>query len=220
MANPGAVKNDRNRAPNLLSSGPIASQFRGNSMDREVSVGAALKGAGDSGDTQVLKSVCRSCHGGCSALMHVKDGELVKVEGDPEGPLKPRQALSDRRSDNRARLSPRPPDIPPTPGRPARIGQVGAHFLGRGARRDFREDSRDPGGIRARIDCHGHRHGPSSHPLGLQVWPRARHAQLVRAGLRPVFPSPGQYLYPDHGRSARLRFHGRCGSRAHHVLGP
>jgi anaerobic selenocysteine-containing dehydrogenase len=56
-------------------------------MNREVSVGAALKGTGSSEDTQILKSVCRSCHGGCSALMHVKDGELVKVEGDPEGPL-------------------------------------------------------------------------------------------------------------------------------------
>ncbi len=35
----------------------------------------------------VLKSVCRSCHGGCGALMHVQDGELIKVEGDPDSPL-------------------------------------------------------------------------------------------------------------------------------------
>ena len=39
------------------------------------------------GNVKVLKSVCRSCHGGCSTLMHVKDGKLTKVEGDPEGPL-------------------------------------------------------------------------------------------------------------------------------------
>ncbi len=39
------------------------------------------------GNVKVLKSVCRSCHGGCSTLMHVSDGELLKVEGDPEGPL-------------------------------------------------------------------------------------------------------------------------------------
>ena len=39
------------------------------------------------GNEKVLKSVCRSCHGGCSTLMHVKDGKLTKVEGDPEGPL-------------------------------------------------------------------------------------------------------------------------------------
>jgi anaerobic selenocysteine-containing dehydrogenase len=39
------------------------------------------------GRTAVLKSVCRSCHGGCGALLHVKDGVLVKLEGDPESPL-------------------------------------------------------------------------------------------------------------------------------------
>jgi thiosulfate reductase/polysulfide reductase chain A len=37
--------------------------------------------------TTVLKSVCRSCHGGCGVLMHVQDGVLVKVEGDPDSPL-------------------------------------------------------------------------------------------------------------------------------------
>src|SRR5262249_54199355 len=39
------------------------------------------------GSEKVLKSVCPSCHGGCSKPMHVKDGKLTKVEGDPEGPL-------------------------------------------------------------------------------------------------------------------------------------
>jgi anaerobic selenocysteine-containing dehydrogenase len=39
------------------------------------------------GETRVLKSVCRSCHGGCGALLHVRDGELVKIEGDPDSPL-------------------------------------------------------------------------------------------------------------------------------------
>ena len=37
--------------------------------------------------TTVLKSVCRSCHGGCGVLLHVCDGRLVKVEGDRESPL-------------------------------------------------------------------------------------------------------------------------------------
>ncbi|MFA7282129.1 MAG: molybdopterin-dependent oxidoreductase [Sterolibacterium sp.] len=37
--------------------------------------------------TKVIKSVCRGCHGGCSVLLHVKDGQLVKVKGDPDGPL-------------------------------------------------------------------------------------------------------------------------------------
>jgi anaerobic selenocysteine-containing dehydrogenase len=38
-------------------------------------------------NVQILKSVCRSCHGGCGTLMHVEDGRLVKVRGDPESPL-------------------------------------------------------------------------------------------------------------------------------------
>ena len=38
-------------------------------------------------DTQILKSVCRSCHGGCGTLLHVKDDVLVKVEGDPDSPF-------------------------------------------------------------------------------------------------------------------------------------
>ncbi len=36
---------------------------------------------------RVLKSTCRMCHGGCSALLHVEDGKLARIEGDPEGPL-------------------------------------------------------------------------------------------------------------------------------------
>jgi len=43
--------------------------------------------AGAQRPVQIKKSVCRSCHGGCSTLMHIRDGELVKVEGDPDGPL-------------------------------------------------------------------------------------------------------------------------------------
>ncbi len=40
-----------------------------------------------SSKTIVLKSVCRSCHGGCGVLLHVRDGRLVKVEGDRDSPL-------------------------------------------------------------------------------------------------------------------------------------
>jgi anaerobic selenocysteine-containing dehydrogenase len=39
------------------------------------------------GDTAILKSVCRSCHGGCGVLLHVRDGRLIKVEGDCASPL-------------------------------------------------------------------------------------------------------------------------------------
>ena len=37
--------------------------------------------------TTVLKSVCRSCHGGCGVLLHVQDERLIKIEGDRESPL-------------------------------------------------------------------------------------------------------------------------------------
>ena len=37
--------------------------------------------------TTVLKSVCRMCHGGCGVLVHVRDGEVVKLQGDPDSPL-------------------------------------------------------------------------------------------------------------------------------------
>jgi len=47
---------------------------------------AKNNGQVESGET-VLKSVCRSCHGGCGTLMTVKEGELLKVEGDPASPL-------------------------------------------------------------------------------------------------------------------------------------
>jgi anaerobic selenocysteine-containing dehydrogenase len=42
---------------------------------------------GTDGSTAILKSVCRSCHGGCGTLLHVRDGKLVKIEGDPQSPL-------------------------------------------------------------------------------------------------------------------------------------
>jgi len=35
----------------------------------------------------VFKSVCRSCHGGCGTLLHVRDGELLRIDGDPASPL-------------------------------------------------------------------------------------------------------------------------------------
>ena len=41
-------------------------------------------------DTQgeiVYRSSCKMCHGGCGVLVHVRDGEIVKVEGDPDSPM-------------------------------------------------------------------------------------------------------------------------------------
>ncbi|OQY12496.1 MAG: molybdopterin oxidoreductase, partial [Desulfobacteraceae bacterium 4572_187] len=36
---------------------------------------------------QIFKSVCRVCHGGCGALLFVKDGKLTKVRPDPDSPF-------------------------------------------------------------------------------------------------------------------------------------
>jgi anaerobic selenocysteine-containing dehydrogenase len=36
---------------------------------------------------KIYKTVCRSCHGGCGVFVHVRDGRVVKVKGDPSSPL-------------------------------------------------------------------------------------------------------------------------------------
>jgi anaerobic selenocysteine-containing dehydrogenase len=36
------------------------------------------------GEEQVFRSVCRMCHGTCGTLVHVRNGRVVKVEGNPE----------------------------------------------------------------------------------------------------------------------------------------
>lgn len=38
-------------------------------------------------DVSVVKSACRMCHGGCGVLVHVENGKVVKLEGDPDSPL-------------------------------------------------------------------------------------------------------------------------------------
>jgi thiosulfate reductase / polysulfide reductase chain A len=35
----------------------------------------------------VYRSACRMCHGGCGTLVHVKDGIITKIVGDPESPI-------------------------------------------------------------------------------------------------------------------------------------
>ena len=34
-----------------------------------------------------IRTACRSCHGGCGIIAHVKDGKVLKVEGDKDSPL-------------------------------------------------------------------------------------------------------------------------------------
>ena len=39
-------------------------------------------------DVEIKKSVCLWCKGECGMLVHVKDGHMVKVEPDPDWPIK------------------------------------------------------------------------------------------------------------------------------------
>src|SRR4030043_59329 len=34
-----------------------------------------------------IRTACRSCHGGCGIIAQVKDGKVIKVEGDPNSPI-------------------------------------------------------------------------------------------------------------------------------------
>ncbi len=35
---------------------------------------------------QLIRSNCRGCHGGCGVIIHVKDGKITRIEGDPDFP--------------------------------------------------------------------------------------------------------------------------------------
>ena len=37
--------------------------------------------------TKIVKTCCRACIGKCGVLAHVKDGRVIKLEGDPEQPM-------------------------------------------------------------------------------------------------------------------------------------
>ena len=38
-------------------------------------------------DVKKIRTACRQCHGGCGVIAHVKDGKVIKVEGDPKSPI-------------------------------------------------------------------------------------------------------------------------------------
>ncbi len=37
--------------------------------------------------TKKVRTVCRSCHGGCGVIAQVKNGRVIKIEGDPDSPI-------------------------------------------------------------------------------------------------------------------------------------
>ena len=38
-------------------------------------------------EVKTIKTVCRSCHGGCGVIVQVKEGKVIKVDGDPDSPI-------------------------------------------------------------------------------------------------------------------------------------
>ena len=38
-------------------------------------------------DIRKVRTVCRSCHGGCGVIAQVKNGKVFKIEGDPDSPI-------------------------------------------------------------------------------------------------------------------------------------
>ena len=38
-------------------------------------------------EVKKIRTACRSCHGGCGVIAHVKDGKVIKVEGDLDSPI-------------------------------------------------------------------------------------------------------------------------------------
>lgn len=38
-------------------------------------------------EVKKIRTVCRSCHGGCGVIAHVREGRVVKIEGDPGSPI-------------------------------------------------------------------------------------------------------------------------------------
>lgn len=48
---------------------------------------AAAKSAAAQPETKVVRSCCRACIHNCGVLVHVQNGRVVKIEGDPEYPM-------------------------------------------------------------------------------------------------------------------------------------
>jgi len=38
-------------------------------------------------NSTIIKTICGICQIGCGILVHIDNGEVIKIEGDPESPL-------------------------------------------------------------------------------------------------------------------------------------
>jgi len=47
-----------------------------------------MRGMQMSADREIIKSTCKSCHGGCGVLVTVENGKITHIEGNPESPTR------------------------------------------------------------------------------------------------------------------------------------
>ncbi len=168
---------------------------------------------------EVRKSSCKMCHGGCGVLVHLEDGEVVKVEGDRESPLNRGRIVRQGAGQPGASQPPRPFEVPDEAGRGAGWGKVGTHLLGRCPGYHRLQARSHPRGIRTGV----HRPGAGDRPAPLQLRDQAGqrpgHPQLVRARLRPVLHPPLEHLRHHLRRVLRLRLLRGGQPRVHPGLG-
>ena len=113
----------------------------------------------------VKKSVCYFCHNNCGMLVYVKDGKVLKVEGDDDYPVN-NGGLCSRGNINHLFL-----DYPGRVNYPLKrvgergAGKVGARLLGPGAGRHRGPADPDQGELRRRGAGHRGRH-PAHRRLG------------------------------------------------------
>jgi anaerobic selenocysteine-containing dehydrogenase len=46
-----------------------------------------MKGSTINSEEKIVKTFCFSCRGGCGVFLHIKNNEIIKVEGDPDHPV-------------------------------------------------------------------------------------------------------------------------------------
>lgn len=71
----------------LAGSGSALSALAAFGADQDTVRAATVPQTWKIRETKVVPSVCPYCAVGCGLLLHVRDGELVNVEGNPDSPI-------------------------------------------------------------------------------------------------------------------------------------
>ena len=152
---------------------------------------------GWSGTDRVEKipTICEMCFWRCGVLASVKDGVVVKLEGNPAPSADARQAVRQGQRWRRSPVRPRPAQVPHASRGRTRGRAIQAHQLGRGARP-----------VRLEVEGHqGRARRGERRVLPARAQPevlrhadeRVRHAEQRRAVVRAVPRAAGSRLWPD-----------------------